>query len=466
MTATEQPTDQAAYGNRYLTGPYAPVTEEVTAFDLPVEGAIPEELAGRYLRNGPNPIDEVDPATHHWFVGDGMVHGVRLLDGRAEWYRNRYVGSAHVGEVRGTGDVPGPNWSGSTGGPNTNVGGFAGTTWATVEAGGTPVELTYELETVGRNDFCGTLPGAFTAHPKLDPDTGEMHAMVYAPSQWMDHIQYVVVAPDGRVRKALDIPLGMTMLHDMSLTQRYAVVYDQPCTVDLDLAMAGDTFPMRWNPDYGNRIGLLPREGTADEIVWIDVPIGYVFHPMNAYDAPDGRVVIDLCRYERMFDIDVQGPFGDGGHATLERWELDPVARTVSTTVIDERANEFPRHRGSLTAKPYRYGYCASPSLDDATGWPTLKHDLQTGQRWEFDHGPGRAAGEPVFVARQGGAAEDDGWLLTFVHDLGSGDTDFVVMDAADLDRRDYVARVRLPQRVPLGFHGNWVSDRAVPPPM
>jgi 8'-apo-carotenoid 13,14-cleaving dioxygenase len=465
MTTTQPPVDQTEVANRYLTGNYAPVEEEITAFDLPVEGTLPEELAGRYLRNGPNPLGDVDPATHHWFTGDGMVHGLRLRDGRAEWYRNRYVGSAHLAEVRGEPDIPGPNWNDSPGGPNTNVGGFAGTTWALVEAGGCPVELTYELETVARNDFSGTLPGAFTAHPKVDPASGEMHAMVYAPATWMDHIQYVVVGTDGRVRKALDIPLGMTMLHDMSLTERYAVVYDQPCTVDLELAMAGDRFPMRWNPDYGNRIGLLPREGTADDIVWIDVPLGYVFHPMNAYDDADGRVVIDLCRYDRMFDRDVLGPFGDGGQARLERWVLDPVARTVSTTVIDERANEFPRHRGSLTAQPYRYGYCASPSLADAAGWPTLKHDLQTGQRWELDHGPGRAAGEPVFVARQGGEAEDDGWLLTFVHDLGEGTTDFVVMDAAELER-GYVAKVPLPQRVPFGFHGNWVSDRAVPPPV
>ena len=449
--------------NRYLEGNYGPIAEEVTAFDLPVEGHIPEELAGRYLRNGPNPLGDTDPATHHWFTGDGMVHGVRLLEGRVEWYRNRYVGSRRVAQARGTDDIPGPNWNDSDSGPNTNVGGFAGTTWATVEAGGCPVELSYDLETIGRNDFFGTLPGPFTAHPKLDPDTGEMHAMVYAPAQWMDHVQYVVVAPDGKVRKTLDIPLGMTMLHDMSLTERYAMVYDQPCTVDLELAMAGDRFPMRWNPDYGNRIGLLPREGTADDIIWIDVPLGYVFHPMNAFDDGD-RVVVDLCRYERMFDEDVLGPFGDGGQARLERWELDPQRRTVSTTVVDERANEFPRHRGSLSTKPYRYGYCASPSVDDGTGWPTLKHDLQTGRRWAFDHGPGRAAGEPVFVGRDGSTEEDDGWLVTFVHDLAEGTADFVVMDAADFDRDGYVARVRLPQRVPFGFHGNWVSDRAVPP--
>ena len=456
MSTTEQP----ATGH-YLSGNYGPVADEVTAFDLPVTGELPAELSGRYLRNGPNPAEEVDPTTHHWFTGDGMVHGIRIDGGKAAWYRNRYVGSQHIATMRGEEDFAGPNWSGMSIGPNTNVGGFAGRTWAMVEAGGTPVELTYELESIARNDFDGTLPGAFTAHPKIDPTTGEMHAMVYAWAQWLDHVQYVVVGTDGLVRKTVDIPLpGMTMLHDMSLTERYAVVYDQPCTVDLDLAFSG-RFPFRWNADYGNRVGLLPREGNADDIVWIDVPIGYSFHPMNSFDAPDGRVVIDLCVYDAMFHQDLLGPFE--GMARLERWELNPADRTASISVIDETPNEFPRHRGSLSTKPYRYGYCASPRLDHTSGWPTLKHDLQTGERIEFDHGPGRAAGEPVFVARQDDAEEDAGWLVTYVHDLGTGGAEFVVIDAQDFDR-GYVASVELPQRIPFGFHGNWVSDRSVPP--
>jgi 8'-apo-carotenoid 13,14-cleaving dioxygenase len=448
----------------YLSGNFAPIAEETTAFDLPVIGELPSDLNGRYLRNGPNPMGDVDPATHHWFIGDGMVHGIRVRDGRAEWYRNRYVGSAAVSAMRGEPDVDGPNWNGFTLGPNTNVGGFAGTTWAMVEAGGCPVELTYELETVCRNDFYGTLPGGFTAHPKLDPTTGELHAMVYAWAQWFDHVQYVVVAPDGRVRRTLDIPLpGMTMLHDMSITERYAIVYDQPCTVDFDLAFAG-RFPFRWNPDYGNRVGLLPREGGVDEIVWIDVPVGYAFHPLNAYDTPDGGVVIDLCNYDVMFDRDILGPFGEPRLARLERWLLDPARRTCSTTIIDDRPNEFPRTRGSVTGQHHRYGYCASPVADLTSGWPTLKHDLQTGAREVFDHGPGRAAGEPVFVSRPNSVDEDDGWIVTFVHDLATGQAEFVVLDAADFGR-GYVARVPLPQRVPYGFHGNWVSDRAVLPP-
>lgn len=447
--------------NRYLEGNFAPVELELTAFDLPVVGELPADLCGRYLRNGPNPIGPVDPATHHWFMGDGMVHGVRLRDGRAEWYRNRYVGSRQVAEARGGSDIAGPNWSGSPLGANTNVGGFAGTTWAMVEAGASPVELTYELETIGRNDFHGTLPGAFTAHPKVCPQTGEMHAVVYGWPHWLDHVQYVVIGTDGRVRRTVDVPVpGMTMIHDMSLTERFAVVYDMPVTVDIDLAFAG-RFPFRWNPDHGSRLGFLPREGEAADIVWVEVPLCYSFHPMNAYDLPDGKVVIDLCVYDTMFATELIGPFGSG-FGRLERWTIDVVARTCSTVVLDERSAEFPRHRNSVTAQPYRYGYFTRPSENPE--WVTAKIDLVSGVVTEFDHGPGRGAGEPVFVARPDAAEEDDGWLVTLVHDVPHESAELVVIDARDVAAGP-VARVGLPQRVPYGFHGNWVSDRSTPPP-
>ena len=446
--------------NPYLEGNFAPITEEVTATDLQVEGELPQELNGRYLRNGPNPIDLTSRSNHHWFIGSGMVHGIRLRDGKAEWYRNRYVGSRELSTFRGQPDISGPNWNDSTGGPNTNVGTFAGKTWAMVEAGGTPVELTYELETVGRNDFEGTLPGAFTAHPKIDPVTREMHAMVYAWPQWMDHVQYVVVGTDGKVRKTVDVPLpGMTMMHDMSLTEKYVIIYDQPVTVNFDM-VATHSFPFQWNPDYGNRVGLLPREGSAADIVWIDVPMGYCFHPMNAYDNADGSVTIDLCNYATMFDRDLLGPFGDS-LSRLERWTLNPATRRINIQVIDETPNEFPRHRYDVGNQPYRFGYCASPSNVPGRGWPTLKHDLKTGSRAGFDHGPGMAAGEPVFVAKENSDAEDAGYLITFLHDLGHASTEFVVMDAQDFDR-GYVAKVKLPQRVPFGFHGNWSSDASM----
>jgi carotenoid cleavage dioxygenase len=163
--------------NPYLRGSYAPVREEVMAIGLPVSGSIPEELCGRYLRNGPNPVTAPDPATYHWFTGDGMVHGIRLRDGVAEWYRNRGVRSAEVARVLGEEPRPGPVHSGMDFAANTNVIGHAGRTFAIVEAGALPYELTDELDTIGPCDFDGTLTGGYTAHPKRDPRSGELYAV-------------------------------------------------------------------------------------------------------------------------------------------------------------------------------------------------------------------------------------------------------------------------------------------------
>ena len=445
--------------NVYLENNFAPVAHEVTATDLPVIGELPKDLNGRYLRNGPNPIAEASPDTYHWFLGDGMVHGIALGEGKAKWFRNRYVGSDSVSTNLGR-PITGPNFNDSPNGANTNVGGFAGTTWAMVEAGGAPVELTYELETVARNDFFGTLPGPFSAHPKVDPATGEMHAVGYAWGKWFDHTQYVVVGTDGRVKHTVDIPMGMSMVHDMSLTETYAVIYDLPVTVDIDLAMSGTRFPLRWNPDYGARVGLLPRNGAAADIIWIEVPLCYAFHPMNAYDRADGSVVIDICTYDRIFDTDRLGPFGDS-LPRLERWELYPAQRRSSVTVVDASAQEFPRHAHKVGGQEYRFGYASH--ITPVSFGATLKHDMVTGERWSFDYGKGFGAGEAVFVAREGATAEDDGYLLAFKHAHDCSSASFVVLDAQDIARGP-IAEVPLPQRVPYGFHGNWVSDRSVSP--
>lgn len=441
----------------YIEGNYGAVSEETTAVELAVTGKIPEELSGRYLRNGPNPIHAVDVSSHHWFIGDGMVHGVRLDAGHADWYRNRWVRSQRV--IEALGESAGERKLG--GGPNTHVIGHAGTTWALVEAGSAPVELSYELDTIGENAFFGTLPDGFSAHPKLDPDTGELHACCYHwPDAW-DHIQYVVVNAAGRVTKSVDIPVpGMIMVHDMSLTEHYAVIYDLPVTVSPWLLAQGRSFPFAWNDDYAARVGLLPRDGTAEDIVWCDVGQCYVFHPMNAYEDAEGRVVVDLCRYERMFKEDTYGPFGDS-LATLERWTINPRTRRVSETRVDERAQEFPRCHPLRNGRTYRYGY--SVAIVD-NGFPAiLKHDMQTGVSERFDLGAGRHSGEPLYVPREGAIAEDDGYLITFVYDQGENRSELIILAANDLARAP-LARVHLPVRVPYGFHGSWIPDTEVTP--
>jgi carotenoid cleavage dioxygenase len=443
--------------SRYLAGNFAPVREEITAFDLEVTGTIPESLQGRLLRIGPNPVDERDPATYHWFTGNGMVHGVRLRDGRAEWYRNRYVVDDTVAATLARPATPGPRHGMGDGTANTNVIGHAGTTLAIVEAGGLPVELTYELETVAMTDFGGTLPGSFTAHPKCDSATGELHAVVYY-WEW-DHLQYVVVGVDGSVVRTVDVPVaGKPMTHDCAITESQVLVFDMPVTFDLELAMEGRRLPYTWNPDYGARVGLLPRDAASgDAVRWCEVDLCFVYHPLNAYDLPDGRVVCDVVRHERMFATDRLGP--NEGEPTLWRWTLDPASGRVHEELLDDRGQEFPRLDERLVGRAHRYGYGAAFGAGIEHG-PALKHDLVAGTTEVHDYGPGRVTLEPVFVPASDGAAEDDGWVMSYVYDATTDRSDVVILHAQDFTG-DPVATIHLPQRVPFGFHGNWLPDAA-----
>ncbi len=451
--------------NIYLQGACAPVAEEVTAFDLPVVGQIPKELEGRWLRNGPNPIGVVDPIKHHWFVGDGMVHGLRLRGGKAEWYRNRWVRADRAADALGEPRPDGPDFGDRSDlGPNTNVAGFAGRTWAMVEAGGTPVEMTYELDTIGRKNFDGTLPGPFSAHPKYDAKTKELHAVTYAWPDLVDSLQYVVVGSDAKVTKVIDIPVpDMPMVHDMSLTDRYAVIFDLGVTVDFDRLVEGYTLPFSWNAEHECRVGLLPRDGQASDIIWCEVQPCIIFHPLNAYDTPDGKVVIDVCRYDNVFVNDLNGPFRDSA-PTLDRWIIDPVAQKVDETRIDDRAHEFPRHNPAYGLREHQFGYTAELDMDSPPfHGKTYKTDLKSGLVAAHDYGVGCGAAEPVFVPKENSQAEDDGWLMTLVYDGNAKTSELHILEAADM-AADPVARIQFPQRVPIGFHGNWVPDSSVAP--
>jgi carotenoid cleavage dioxygenase len=446
--------------NPYLVGNYAPVRDETTATDLPVTGEIPSHLDGRYLRIGPNPVSAADPATYHWFLGDGMAHGVRLVDGAAKWYRSRYVRSGEVADALGEPRRPGPQHGGFDFAPNTNIVGQAGRTFAIVEGGSLPYELTEELETVGPCDFDGTLPGGYTAHPHRDPVTGELHAVSYFWG-WGNRVRYTTVGTDAKVKRSIDIECtGAPMMHDFSLTERHVVLYDLPVTLDLDVVAAGDSgrysagaFPYRWNPDYPARVGAFSRDGDASDIRWYDVDAAYVFHPMNAYDDGDDDIVLDVVRHPKMFANEVRGP--NEGPPTLDRWTIDTHAAKVLETRLDDHPQEFPRIDERLTGQRHRYGYSVGFS-DESVEDRVLKHDVSAGTSISRSFGAGSQASEFVFVPAENGSAEDDGVLMGYVFDRATDRSDLVLLDAGTLED---VARVQLPVRVPQGFHGNWVPN-------
>jgi 8'-apo-carotenoid 13,14-cleaving dioxygenase len=445
--------------NPFLTGLHTPMTKELTIDDLPVTGSIPTALDGRYLRIGPNPI-AAEPKTYQWFLGDGMVHGLRIERGRVQWYRNRWVRSTAVAAALGEPRAPGPRHA-EPDTVNTNVIGFAGNIWALVEAGSTPVVLDDALATLAYDDFGGTLRGPFSAHPHLDPLTGELHAIAYNPRE-PDMIHHVVVAADGRVCR--EEPVRVThgpMIHDCAITARFAVILDLPVTFSVGALISGNTFPFRWNPAHPARVGLLPRNGAGNEVIWCDVDPCYVFHVANAYDADDGGVVLDVVAYDRMFAETTLGPGAPRG--AFERWTIDPVGRRVRRVAIDRRQQDFPRVDERRFGQLYRYAYTmALPEVPEpgfVAANSLLKHDLLTGVRYVHDFGPRRYPGEFVFVPAHADAAEDEGWLIGLVINETDQTTDLAILDARDFAGTP-CATVHIPHRIPPGFHGNWLPSR------
>ncbi|MEY2767020.1 MAG: hypothetical protein RI912_683, partial [Actinomycetota bacterium] len=316
------------------------------------------------------------------------------------------------------------------------------------------IELSHELDTLRISSLDGTLPHAFSAHPKRDPRTGELHTMTYWWG-WGNQLQYVVVGTDGRVRRTVDIPVpGGPMVHDVAITEKYVLVLDLPCVFNLEAAMSGAGLPYFWDPDYEARIGLLPREGSADDVKWVSIDPCYIFHPMNAYDDGD-EVVFDAIRHPRMFDKERRGP--SEGVSTLDRWRLNPQTGKSSHTRIDDRGQEFPRHNEALLGLPYRYGYTAGVARG-FTQDTLIKTDLERGTTEARADQPRYGYGEPVFIPREGSTAEDDGWVMALRIDNDTMTSDLAVFDARAITD-DPVAVVHLPVRVPNGFHGNWIPS-------
>ncbi len=452
-TAAHARTD---HPNPYMRGNYAPVEVERTDHDLVVTGQLPDALHGHLLRTGPNPAGPVD-ANHHWFSGDGMIHGIEISGGRARSYRNRFVRTDSVAEARAdlpaVGSAPAGAMDPSGGG--VHVIEHAGRVLALGEVG-LPWEMTRELDTVGPYTFDGKLLTSMTAHPKLDPVTGDLHFFGYDFGPV--HLRYHRANAAGELvaTEVIDIP-RTTMMHDFNITATRAVFMDLPVVFSFERLQMG-SMPFAWEPDAGARLGVMPLDGANDDVRWFEIEPCYVFHPLNAFDDGDDRVVVDVVRYPTMFDRSTIGPEGDPSE--LRRWTIDLTAGTVTETVLDDRPSEFPRVADALVGRPYRYGYATAregKQLEDgfdAEG--LLQYDLETDTSVFHHAGPGRVPGEGVFVADPDGVAEDDGWVLSVVYDAATDRSDVIVVDARDFAAPP-VATIHLPARVPFGFHGSWV---------
>jgi len=442
--------------NRHLQGAFAPVFDERDDLDLQVEGEWPQGLDGAFLRNGPNPEFEPDERYGYPFDGTGMIHALHVREGRAR-YSNRWVRTHEFLEERAAGRrlynstfsaPPQANLA------NTHVVEHAGRLMALYE-GGVPYLLDDELQTVGPFDFEGKLPGALSAHPKVDPRTNELLSIEY--DLRTASVYYTRVSAQGVLDRmvAFQAPWP-AMVHDMAITENHVLAIVSPLVFDL----SAEGPPARWEPERGTMIALVPRDATdARQVKWVQGPAFFHWHTVNAFEEEGGRIELVLPWYDA---FSLTGP---AKRLELHRIVIDTATGDAQDHVLDDRACEFGRIHPGFLGRKARYGYVGlrdpRPGESPQSGAfeAIARYDLATGQKVVHRFPAGSTVGEPVFVARPGAQDESDGFVFSFVHEAGSWQGSFVVLDARQLDREP-VARVILPRRVPAGLHGSWIGGR------
>src|SRR5437763_79741 len=480
MTSTsEQPlmvarTAEQDEPNPYLLGVYAPVSEELDAEDLQVIGEIPADLNGVYLRNGPNPRFAPE-GRYHWFDGDGMIHAVHLENGKAR-YRNRWVrtkafeAESEAGRALWTGVMENPKgnpFGNAHGVPlkdnaNTDLIFHRGRVLATWYMCGSPYAVDpLSLETLGAEDFLGTLVGDMMAHPKVDERTGELFWFDYGPRP--PYLRYGVISADGQGVHTTEIELpGPRLPHDMAITEHYAVLMDLPLVQDLEAAKHG-RHKLLFDRSLPSRFGVLPRYADGSQIRWFEASPCYIYHVVNAWEQGE-EVILDVCRVQRPQPrADAQTPLAKmlsylRLDASLHRYRFNLRTGVCHEAPLDDANTEFPTVDSRGVGARNRYSYAVHISPESTLKFDGLvRYDNLTGSKTEYRFGPGRWGSEAPFAPRDGAAVDSaDGYLVTFVQDEREGRSELDIFDATDLAAGP-VARVLLPQRVPLGFHATWV---------
>ncbi|MEU7057997.1 carotenoid oxygenase family protein [Streptomyces sp. NPDC046197] len=457
----------------HLSGPFTPVTEEVDEVRLEVDGRLPDDLDGVYLRNGPNP--RFTPIGSYLFPvdGDGMLHRVWFEQGTAR-YRNRFVrtpallaeekaGRALWGGITSM-ITPGPDEVGPELAhtfknlPDINVIRHAGRLMALAESD-CPFRVTAELETVGKETFGGALPAGITAHPKIDPVTGEMAVFCYALEP--PYLTWSLIAPDGTVPRGptpvdgVDEPM---MIHDMALTGRYVVLVLGPVFFDLSAALSGGSL-IDWRPEAGTRVALIPRDGSP--VRWAEDEAFWLWHTVNAHDTDrDGSVVLEYVEWSRLSLGGDTG--GERNRSRLMRAVIDPATGRMRRSALDDAGIEFPRIDDRAIGRRHRQVAVAAdsgrtpgllPGEYDALRWYDTREPGTPSRTW---HGGDLAVGEPSFAPRPGSADDRQGYWMTFATDRRNGSSCLLVFAAED-PAQGPIARVRIPVRVPLGLHGAWL---------
>ena len=463
----------------YLTGAWTPLLEEVNATDLEViEGAIPTDIDGLYVRNTENPVQQA-LGRYHPFDGDGMLHVIDFKDGRAN-YRNRFVRTRGFEAEQEAGQSL---WGGLMDGPGVSLrpgfgahGGLKDSSSTDVVVHGGKIVSTFyqcgeaywlDPETLEQGGVASWAPlDGVSAHAKVDEATGELLFFNY--SKHAPYMHYGVVDRTGKRVHYTPVPLpGPRLPHDMAFTRNYSILNDLPVFWDEELLKRG-LHAVRAHPGLKSRFGVIPRYGQAADVRWFEAEPTYILHFLNAYEDGDEIVMDGYFQEDPCPRPLASAPDGYGHMMSyldeqsfrpkLHRWRFNLKTGETREGHLDDRVLEFGMFNQRYAGKPYRYAY----STTTKPGWflfsGFVKHDLQTGESWSLPLAEGRYASEAPFVPRMGAKDEDDGYLVSFIIDENRQTSECVLVDCKRFEAGP-VVRIALPHKISSGTHSAW-ADR------
>ncbi|CAN4104351.1 unnamed protein product [Withania somnifera] len=485
----QHPLPKTADPRIQISGNFAPVLENPVTQSLPVTGKIPKCVNGVYVRNGANPLFE-PTAGHHFFDGDGMVHAVQFKNGSASYAcrfteterlvqekaLGRPVFPKAIGELHGHSGIARlmlfyarglfglVDHSKGTGVANAGLVYFNNRLLAMSEDDlpyHVRVTSTGDLQTESRYDFNGQLKSTMIAHPKLDPITGELFALSYDVIQ-KPYLKYFRFSKDGEKSNDVEIPVeDPTMMHDFAITENFVVIPDQQVVFNMSEMIRGGS-PVVYDKNKVSRFGILNRYAEdGSGLRWVEVPDCFCFHLWNAWEEPDTEeiVVIGSC----MTPPDsIFNECDEGLKSILSEIRLNlKTGRSTRKAIIQNEEEQVNLEAGMVNrnklGRKTQYAYLAI-----AEPWPKVsgfaKVDLFTGKVQKCIYGDNKYGGEPLFLPRDTNSKEeDDGYILAFVHDEKEWKSELQIVNAMTLQLE---ATVKLPSRVPYGFHGTFINAK------
>lgn len=472
-------------GNPYLEGPHSPTRQEIEALDLQIIGDVPADLTGIYLRNGPN--QRHDPlGIHHWFDGDGMLHGVVIEDGKIS-YRNRWVrtrgmeAEAQSGHAIWPGIIDRPNrslaqnWGSDRclkDASNTDVVFHNGKAISTFYQCGDAYALDPRtLETLGILDLEGAGARSMSAHNMVDERTGEMMFFDYATVQ--PYMTYGVMDAHGKLSHFTPIELpGPRLPHTLAITENYTILMDLPLFWDPEL-LKQDAHKVVFHPDLPSRFGVIPRHGSGDSIRWFESDPTYIYHIINAWEEGD-EIVMDACKlgHPEPSQDDRRryaGPYANlmawmKLDASYHRWRFNLKTGVCREAPLSDLISEFPMINSRLFGQPTRYSYHVSFADADTVLFDGLvKYDSQTGTVRRHRFAPGCYGSESPFAPRYNSKGEDDGYVVSFVSIPAEERAELQIFDAQDIEAGP-ICRALIPNHIASGFHSCWIAGDLLAP--